>query len=115
MATYICPVCGYGMEDEPANYNICPSCGTEFGLHDQNATIEELRATWIKTGLKWWSKTDSQPEGWDPYIQLARPGASGVIQTSTTTTRVPISPGWLGWPEMAWDPSANKQFSWGYK
>jgi hypothetical protein len=70
MRSYLCPVCGYGMEDEPANYHICPSCGTEFGLHDQNATVEDLRAAWIKTGPKWWSKTDPQPSNWDPLAQL---------------------------------------------
>ena len=41
----LCPVCGYQMEDPPKDNNICPSCGTEFGLHDVNATLSDLRAT----------------------------------------------------------------------
>src|SRR6266446_4815425 len=45
-----CPVCGYEMDDPPRDYNICPSCGTEFGLHDVNASISELRAAWLQTG-----------------------------------------------------------------
>ena len=67
---YLCPVCGYGMADRPANYNICPSCGTEFGVNDQDATIEELRSEWIKTGPNWWSENE-RPENWNPYEQLA--------------------------------------------
>ena len=28
----LCPVCGYrGLEAPPANFLICPCCGTEFG------------------------------------------------------------------------------------
>lgn len=72
IAQNVCPVCGYEMEDPAADYNTCPSCGTEFGLHDINAAIEELRASWIKTGPKWWSTTDPQPERWNPFFQLAR-------------------------------------------
>jgi hypothetical protein len=66
----ICPVCGYLMEDPPTDYNICPSCGTEFGYHDVNSSIAELRANWLRTGPQWWSTTDPCPLNWDPYIQL---------------------------------------------
>ena len=47
---FICPVCRLPMEDAPLNYNICGSCGTEFGLDDTFASIEELRDAWIKRG-----------------------------------------------------------------
>lgn len=66
----ICPVCGYLMEDPPKNYNICPSCGTEFGYHDVNSSIAELRAAWLRTGPHWWSPADPEPYNWDPYLQL---------------------------------------------
>jgi len=66
----MCPVCGYGMEDPPEDYNICPSCGTEFGLHDVNSSIAALRAAWLRSGARWWSPVDPQPLGWDPYLQL---------------------------------------------
>lgn len=66
----ICPVCGYLMEDPPKDYNICPSCGTEFGYHDLNSSIAELRAAWLRTGPRWWSRVDAQPYNWDPYLQL---------------------------------------------
>ena len=67
---YTCPVCGYGMEDPPKDYNICPSCGTEFGLHDVNSSISALRHAWLSSGAMWWSPADAQPTGWDPYAQL---------------------------------------------
>jgi hypothetical protein len=70
----LCPVCGYEMEAPPKNYRICPSCGTEFGLHDANASIEELREVWLDTGPRWWSKSDPQPQNWDPIMQLEQVG-----------------------------------------
>lgn len=68
----LCPICGYAMAEPPRDYNICPSCGTEFGLHDQNTSVEELRQAWLRTGPKWWSATESQPENWNPIQQLAK-------------------------------------------
>lgn len=109
----LCPVCGYEMEDPPRDNNICPSCGTEFGLHDVNASIPELREAWIKRGPVWWSVTDPQPVGWNPFAQLARLAlSSGIVVTpaavfeicSGTNTSTPISRGW--WGEEAWNPSA---------
>src|ERR1700694_5615673 len=60
------------MDDPPRDYNICPSCGTEFGLHDLNASIAELREAWFSTGTKWWSPTDQMPHNWNPHEQLNR-------------------------------------------
>lgn len=68
----LCPVCGFGMEDPPRDYNICPSCGTEFGVHDLNSSIENLRMVWLKNGARWWSSVDPEPAHWNPYAQLAR-------------------------------------------
>jgi len=67
----LCPVCGYKMEEPARDFNTCPSCGTEFGLHDANASIEDLRSAWLRTGPKWWSATDLQPANWNPLMQLA--------------------------------------------
>lgn len=75
----LCPVCGYEMDDPPVDYNICPSCGTEFGVHDMNASIQELRSAWIEGGARWWSATDVQPPDWSPFAQLARISASAAI------------------------------------
>lgn len=71
MNAYLCPVCGYGMEDPPSDFNICPSCGTEFGYHDANVSTNTLRAAWLRNGGKWWSATDPKPDGWDPYAQVS--------------------------------------------
>lgn len=68
--TNLCPVCGYGMEVPPEDFDICPSCGTEFGLHDVNSSIAELRAAWLRGGAHWWSSVDTPPERWDPHLQL---------------------------------------------
>ena len=65
-----CPVCGFEMGEPPADYNICPSCGTEFGVSDVNASIEQLRRAWIATGPVWWFTVESPPPNWNPLNQL---------------------------------------------
>jgi hypothetical protein len=88
-----CPVCGFEMEAPPKDYRICPSCGTEFGVSDVNATIAELRDAWMGTGPKWWSTTDAKPADWDPLEQMEiagivirRPPASEPLTVSTSTS-----------------------------
>ena len=66
----MCPVCGYRMEEPPEQYNICASCGTEFGVHDVNASIEELRVAWLRTGPNWFSSVDPEPQDWNPFLQI---------------------------------------------
>ena len=85
--SYPCPVCGYGMEEPPANHNICPCCGTEFGYHDSGRTFDELRSVWIERGARWWSPADSQPYGWNPLTQLLQAGLNFRLtdQASRTT------------------------------
>ena len=128
--SYLCPVCGFGMEHEPKNYHICPSCGTEFGLHDQNATIDELRTAWIRTGPRWWSKTDPKPENWSPFLQLANLKFAATVapifvSTSATTSegvrvssisapgavpyRVEPTRGYFDWAAREWASSEDKQ------
>ena len=67
----LCSVCGYEMEEGPRDYNICPSCGTEFGLHDVNSGIEQLRQIWLESGPAWFSKVIPEPPNWSPMNQLA--------------------------------------------
>ena len=73
---FMCPVCGYEyLEEKPydkqgnASFEICPSCGTEFGYDDANKSNKDLRAKWIKNGKNWWSKSPT-PKNWDPDQQL---------------------------------------------
>lgn len=82
---YICPVCGYdNLREDPydQNYNICPSCFTEFGnddcmLLDKNGKVfrlhdawKALQQRWINSGMQWCSKYTEEPEDWNPEEQL---------------------------------------------
>ena len=69
---YLCPVCGYYELDEPpSDWNICDSCGTEFGYHDARKTHSELRDLWIASGAVWHSIDYKSPQFWSPEKQLA--------------------------------------------
>jgi hypothetical protein len=82
-----CPVCGYpdlhrpAWDGDSASDQICPSCGTQFGLDDwpardaaERALIHATRRTeWIAAGCPWYSARPAPP-GWDPARQLATAG-----------------------------------------
>ena len=77
----ICPVCGYLDLFEPAyvedcggSYEICPSCGFQFGVSDDDRhfTFESWREKWVGSGMRWQSHGRKQPPGWDPHAQLTR-------------------------------------------
>ena len=77
----MCPVCAYGGLEEPPydehgyeSYEICPSCGTQFGYHDATRSHAELRATWVAAGAQWTSRVIPPPEGWDGLIQVRAAG-----------------------------------------
>ena len=78
---HICPVCGYdGLETAPysetggVSYEICPSCGVEFGVDDYEQSHVFLRQKWLESGAQWWSSYYSPPPGWDAYEQLKGAG-----------------------------------------
>lgn len=82
---YRCPVCGYlGLDESPrteesgASYEICPSCGFEFGVTDEDRGIsyEQWRSEWKAGGMRWWSRRP-QSAGWDPVTQLRELETSG--------------------------------------
>jgi hypothetical protein len=109
-----CPVCGFEMEAPPKDYRICPSCGTEFGVHDVNATIADLREAWMNTGPKWWSRADVQPVDWDPIAQMEKAGivikrpAASEPAISTATGSITVSgPDWAGWHLHGGNPVIN--------
>jgi len=73
---YICPICGYPNLDEPPkgedgedSYEICPSCGVEFGCDDFEKTYKELRDEWLKNGAKWQSGVVEKPKDWNAIEQ----------------------------------------------
>jgi hypothetical protein len=76
----ICPVCAYPTLNEPArsksgggSYEICPSCGFQFGVDDDDKgiTFDQARAKWLAGGAKWSSKGVAKPKGWDGAKQVA--------------------------------------------
>lgn len=81
---YQCPVCGFpGLEEPPrsnsggGSYEICPSCGFEFGVTDDDRgfSYEAWRKRWIDQGMPWRDEGISDPPaGWDPADQLRRAG-----------------------------------------
>jgi len=80
---HICPVCGWPDLHEPprntegaASFEICVSCGFEFGFDDDDAglTYDAARVRWVEGGMKWWSASCPAPAGWDPEEQLIRAG-----------------------------------------
>ena len=74
-----CPVCGYDRLDKPpADFAICPCCGTEFGYDDYAASIEELRLRWIRSGAPWFSRHTPPPPAWNPYRQLLQAGLAHI-------------------------------------
>lgn len=67
-----CPVCLYGsLLYPPENHEICPCCGTEFGLDDEQETHLQLRSKWIARGAPWFSHYTLPPPGWSGIEQLA--------------------------------------------
>jgi len=78
---YMCPVCGYPeieeipyLDENTPSYEICPSCGTEYGYDDLVKTHTQLRDEWIINGLSWWAKSESPPSDWNPIKQLKAAG-----------------------------------------
>lgn len=78
MSTFTCPVCHYpGLSEQPysdagPSFEICPSCGFEFGVSDddQGHTPDTWRAAWAEEGFPWRS-TAPRPSGWDGRRQLS--------------------------------------------
>lgn len=94
---YICPVCAFTeMPYAPVPYNICPCCGTEFGVDDRFQSIPELRQAWIKADMPWFDDIISHDIDWSPSLQLIRGGylsdlvapVGFVTKTETRTVQV---------------------------
>lgn len=86
--SYPCPVCGYSeLPDPPVDmsYEICPSCGTEFGYSDFRRSHEELMVAWVRTGPAWFASWMPPPPNWNPRRQLL---AYWVPQARLVTSRL---------------------------
>jgi len=64
------------MPDPPADYNICPCCGTEFGGDDESMSHAELRNQWIAGGARWFYR--QPPVGWNGWEQLQQANFVGL-------------------------------------
>ena len=63
-----CPICSYPyIEEDPTRltYEICPSCGTEYG-YDEPEDYPILKQDWIDDGCQWWSEINLKPKDWNP-------------------------------------------------
>jgi hypothetical protein len=67
---YVCPICGYLLSYPPDDFNICPSCGVEFGYETSSRSFWDLREEWLRTGANWASRVVPKPKSWDPMLQL---------------------------------------------
>lgn len=83
MNNFYCPVCGFpNLAEEPrdlengSSYEICPSCGFEFGYTDESEGIsdETWRREWLAGGAMWFSasRKGEQPENWNGHAQWDR-------------------------------------------
>jgi hypothetical protein len=92
---YKCPVCAFAqMPYPPADYNICPCCGTEFGIDDDFASYLELRDDWLRRGGKWFGETKpyTRPAFWNAWNQLESAGFPYNVPSpqSSTIDYIPI-------------------------
>ncbi len=71
---YVCPVCGFLLKHPADDFNICPSCGVEFGYETEGRTFAELQEEWLRSGARWSSKVHKPPMGWKPIQQLENLG-----------------------------------------
>lgn len=104
---YKCPVCFYDLDYAPSDFNICPSCGTEFGYSDSGRSFEELRAEWLRLGAKWSSSVVEKAQNWNPIQQLLNAGIgfelSHDVEDSFVPVAVPVGVGHFHWSANAAD------------
>lgn len=88
---HTCPACGYPkLKEEPrskengASFEICPSCGFQFGVSDDDEgfTYRQWRERWEKSGMKWSSAT-KPPKDWNPAKQVSAI-SSGTVRKKKT-------------------------------
>jgi hypothetical protein len=97
----LCPVCGYPNLVEPprsprtggGSYEICPSCGFEFGVTDDDLgfTYADWRSRWVADGMRWTSVGVQPPDNWDPISQLRVGATGGVAMPARSGIKVPLA------------------------
>jgi|APTNR8051073442_1049403.scaffolds.fasta_scaffold21362_3 hypothetical protein len=96
---HTCPVCSYPkLREAPrsksggASYEICPSCGFQFGVSDDDdgVSYDEWRQHWVAEGMIWSSKGIPQPKGWKaapPVAAKPAPAAKKAPAAKTAPTK----------------------------
>lgn len=81
-----CPVCFFDqMPYPPADYHICPCCGTEFGNDDMEYSYAQLRYNWVIRGARFFF--GNPPNGWSAAAQLAIFG----VHTEASSPPTPLN------------------------
>ncbi len=60
------------LTEDGGSYEICVSCGFQFGVHDEDRHIsyEQWRDRCVSEGCPWKGLNTPPPENWDPIKQL---------------------------------------------
>jgi hypothetical protein len=93
---YRCPVCMFSeMPYPPADYDICPCCGTEFGNDDAELSHSALLKNWVAADAPWFF--GAPPANWNPWLQLIEGGKPeaipfAVILKATADMQIQSSP-----------------------
>lgn len=97
-AGYICPVCDYPHLSEPprsefggGSFEICPSCGFQFGVNDDDEGIsyEAWRRRWEAAGMPWNSLALKQPASWKPVARHVAPGGAALRRPGEAAAPLP--------------------------
>jgi hypothetical protein len=101
LMNYKCKVCGYDqMPAPPIRHNICPCCGTEYGLDDDGVSYEELRNEWLRSSAPWFSTLEPYVPipNWNAWDQLDIAGYSYAVPRPESGIRNHVIqvPAWNG-------------------
>jgi len=95
---YLFPVCDYPKLSEPprsefggGSFEICPSCGFQFGVNDDDEGIsyETWRRRWEAAGMPWSSVALKQPSFWKPVAKHVAPGGAALRRPGEATPPAP--------------------------
>ena len=97
--SYTCLVCSYPKLKSPphspsggGSYEICPSCGYQYGVDDDDRGITpvEWRRTWIANGAHWSSQSIKAPTDWKfGDVPTPTPAKAKKAKKSATTKKAP--------------------------
>jgi hypothetical protein len=87
MRGHPCPVCDYPNLSEPprsefggGSFEICPSCGFQFGVNDdaEGISYETWRRRWEARDMPWSGVGIKPPANWKPVAKFVAPGGAAL-------------------------------------